>query len=155
MHEILKVALNLPLQRLFDYLPPELGSDSPLQPGLRVRVPFGSGTKMGVIVGRDNHSEIPLAKLKRITSVLDETPSCSEHDLAFIDWVSRYYHYPIGEILESALGFETAPDQRPKTQKILTLQDSPDSRSISCHRCHSKKDPELQSLSATGCYGEW
>ena len=127
MHEILKVALNLPLQRLFDYLPPENEHDLTLQNGLRVRVPFGSGTKVGIIMGRDNHSEIPLNKLKRITGVIDEEPSCSERDLAFIDWVSRYYHHPIGEVLESALGFQSVWDQRTSTEKMLILREKQDS----------------------------
>ena len=37
---ILRVALDVPLRRLFDYLPPRAGA-ALIEPGMRVRVPFG------------------------------------------------------------------------------------------------------------------
>ena len=39
---VLRVALDMPLTRLFDYLPPApLRSDFAIEPGMRVGVPFG------------------------------------------------------------------------------------------------------------------
>ncbi|MEE7547792.1 hypothetical protein HF319_12760, partial [Xanthomonas sp. Kuri4-1] len=45
----LRVALPVPLPRLFDYLPPP--GAAPAEPvGCRVRVPFGSRELVGVVV---------------------------------------------------------------------------------------------------------
>ena len=44
---VLRVALDLPLHRLFDYV---AESATPADVGLRVRVPFGRGERLGVIV---------------------------------------------------------------------------------------------------------
>ena len=45
---VLKVAVNVPLSRLFDYLPPAVG-DCPV-PGSRVRVPFGRRNEVGLVL---------------------------------------------------------------------------------------------------------
>ena len=44
---IVRVALDVPLHRLFDY---QLADACPADVGRRVRVPFGRGEKIGVVV---------------------------------------------------------------------------------------------------------
>lgn len=101
---ILRVALNTPLRVLFDYLPP-VGLDdySRLSSGLRVVVPFGRSTRVGIIAELCTHSEYDIAKLKSIHEVLDVTPVLPDHILKLIHWASNYYHCPIGEVFERAL----------------------------------------------------
>ena len=53
---VLRVALDLPLHTLFDYLSEEGG---PADVGLRVRVPFGRGERIGIIVEVVAASEMP------------------------------------------------------------------------------------------------
>lgn len=64
---VLRVALDLPLHRLFDYLCVE-GTSA--DTGLRVRVPFGRGEKIGVIVEVAESSEWPLEQLKPAGEIL-------------------------------------------------------------------------------------
>jgi primosomal protein N' len=65
---IVRVALDLPLPTLFDYLAPDaVESDV----GRRVTVPFGKGLRTGVIVELATASEQPDAKLKQVL------PSCA------------------------------------------------------------------------------
>ena len=45
---VLEVAVPAPLMGLFDYLAPA-GTAGPLRPGVRVRVPFGKGTRVGLV----------------------------------------------------------------------------------------------------------
>ena len=47
---ILRIALDTPLRRVFDYLPPAIESDSTLCPGVRVRVPFGRRQVIGILM---------------------------------------------------------------------------------------------------------
>ena len=60
------VAVAAPLRRVFDYLPPKAGSIP--RPGCRVLVPFGRGTKIGVVVpGRETSDLAP----ERLKSIID------------------------------------------------------------------------------------
>ena len=94
---ILKVAVNVPLSREFDYLPPTKGSE-PLV-GCRVCVPFGRQQQVGVVVGYSGQSDVPTSKLKRCTETLDDPALLSDADLWLIRFVSEYYHHPIGEVV--------------------------------------------------------
>ena len=98
---ILKIAVNVPLSREFDYLPPQKGSE-PFA-GCRVRVPFGRREQVGVVLGSARTSDVPAAKMKRCTEVLDETAVLSAADLWLIRFTSNYYHHPIGEVVAAAL----------------------------------------------------
>ena len=46
---ILRLALPSPLRRLFDYLAPQGVPHAALQPGVRLRVPFGRREVIGVL----------------------------------------------------------------------------------------------------------
>ena len=56
---ILQVALDTPLRRAFDYLPPPRQSAEPLRPGIRIWVPFGRRRLLGVLVGVSRDSALP------------------------------------------------------------------------------------------------
>ena len=98
---ILKVAVDVPLSREFDYLPaPDNLSD---QPGSRVRVPFGRREQIGLVMGRAEKSDLPSAKIRRCISSLDAEPLLSAEDLWLIQFTSDYYHHPLGEVVAAAL----------------------------------------------------
>ena len=59
---VIRVAINAPLSRLFDYLPPD---DGKALPGCRVLVPFGRGLKIGMVMELGAHSDVPVSKLKK------------------------------------------------------------------------------------------
>jgi primosomal protein N' (replication factor Y) len=98
---ILKVAVNVPLSRLFDYLPPAGSPD--VQPGSRVLVPFGRRRQTGMVMALAGRSDLPRSKLRRCHELLDEVPLLSEPDLRLITFTSDYYHHPIGEVVAAAL----------------------------------------------------
>lgn len=99
---ILNIALPVPIFRTFDYLPPENFNTGQLDPGVRVVVPFGRQTKVGVLVGVSSDSSVELSLLKRVKDVLDQRSLISEVDLQILHWASEYYHHPLGEVLASA-----------------------------------------------------
>ena len=98
MPGILKVALDLPLRTLFDYR-----CDQPVEIGCRVEVPFGRGKKIGLVAALADQSEIPDSKLKSPLRIIDTTPLISAELAKLLDWASRYYLHPIGEVWFSAL----------------------------------------------------
>ncbi|MCV6606372.1 MAG: primosomal protein N', partial [Porticoccaceae bacterium] len=103
---VLRLALPTPLRRLFDYLPPE-GCDidnlPALQPGVRVRVPFGNRELIGLLVETDLHSDVPGYKLKPALEILDQQPPLPDHLFALARWAAGYYHHPEGDALHQAL----------------------------------------------------
>ena len=96
---ILKIALDVPLDRLFDYLSGGLS----VQIGQRVLVPFGRRIQIGIVMGFAETSEFPIEKLKPVTQVFaDELPINTE-TLNLIKFSADYYQYPFGQALLSAL----------------------------------------------------
>jgi primosomal protein N' (replication factor Y) len=99
---ILRVALDTPLRRLFDYLPGPDGS-SHVEPGMRVRVPFGRQRLIGVVRSLAATSELPAEKLKAVLEVVDDTPVIDAQVMELLDWAAQYYHHPLGEVIAAAL----------------------------------------------------
>jgi primosomal protein N' (replication factor Y) len=101
---LLRVAVPVPLRRLFDYLPPDGMPDSDhIVPGMRVRVPFAGRSLVGMVVERVNSSDVPLAKIKRATQVLDREVLLPADTLALLQWAAGYYRHPLGEVIATAL----------------------------------------------------
>ncbi len=100
---ILRIAVPSPLYRTFDYLPPP-GRDLPdLQPGLRVRVPFGRRQVVGFLLETSDSTTLDPAMLRPALAVLDTEPLLPADVLALLQWARRYYHHPPGDVFASAL----------------------------------------------------
>jgi primosomal protein N' (replication factor Y) len=100
---ILRIAVPSPLFRHFDYLPPATMDVSALQPGVRVRVPFGRRRAVGVLLEVRSESDIDRARLKPALAILDAEPVIHTDVLDMTLWASAYYHHPVGECLGTAL----------------------------------------------------
>jgi primosomal protein N' (replication factor Y) len=98
---ISRIALDVPLNRLFDYRVPQ-GTAAPA-PGTRVRVPFGRQRLIGVVIEQAETSPLPEDRLKPITAVLDTVPVLTVEVLELVRWASDYYHHPLGEVIATAL----------------------------------------------------
>jgi primosomal protein N' (replication factor Y) len=96
---ILKIALDLPLDRLFDYL----SNGEAVQIGQRVLVPFGRRSQIGIVVGMANESEFAIDKLKAVTRVFNDEPALDGETLSLLKFSADYYHYPYGQALLSCL----------------------------------------------------
>jgi primosomal protein N' (replication factor Y) (superfamily II helicase) len=99
---ILRIALDTPLRRVFDYLP--LNEQSIAPPlGVRVSVPFGRRKLVGVLVATAAESAIAASKLRSIHEVLDSSPIFDAATFELLKWAADYYHHPIGEVFAAAL----------------------------------------------------
>jgi len=89
-----------PLYQVFDYRARDARA---VAPGVRVAVPFGRRQVVGVVLGVSDRTEVPADKLRAVHRVLDEDPVLPPELLELLEWASRYYHHPIGEVLATAL----------------------------------------------------
>jgi primosomal protein N' (replication factor Y) len=102
-HTLLRIAVPTPLYRHFDYLLPRDADASALQPGVRVRIPFGRRNIIGLLLETTTESSVEPGRLKRAQAILDPTPVIADDVFAMVRWASAYYHYPLGEALSAAL----------------------------------------------------
>ena len=100
---ILRLALPSPLRRLFDYRAPAGVVRAQLQPGMRVRVPFGRREMIGILIEVADHSEVPAEKLKPALAILDATPPLPASLFKLCLWTSQYYQHSLGDTLSWAL----------------------------------------------------
>ncbi len=100
---LLRIAVPVPLSRSFDYLPPAGLEAADCPPGARIEVPFGRGSKLGVVLEQATESDLPRGKLRRARRLLDDSALLPADILDLLRWASHYYHHPIGEVLETAL----------------------------------------------------
>ena len=113
----------------FDYrIPDELSSA--IQPGMRVIVPLGKGNRE--IVGYTLSIQIsnhPKELLKPVLRVIDPHPLCNASLLQLIQWMSRYYLVPVGQVFEAAVpaGVRAGAGTRNQTLLKPTLQAADDS----------------------------
>ena len=120
---IFRVAIPVPVYRLFDYLAPDVIDLHNVKPGVRLEVPFGKGKKIAFLVEIVQHSELDVGKLKQVIRILDHPSLLSAKDLWLMKWASHYYHHPLGEVMSTA--FPAALRQGKsvvvKTEKRYTL----------------------------------
>ncbi|MFK3739115.1 primosomal protein N' [Massilia sp. TN1-12] len=94
---ILQIALDTPLDSVFDYRwPCEPGSE-PLV-GQLALVPFGRREAVGVIVAIQASSAVPEDKLKDALAVRSQLAPLSPQWLALARFAADYYHRPLGEV---------------------------------------------------------
>jgi len=100
---ILRLALPSPLRRLFDYLPPPAVTAERLQPGVRLRVPFGRRQMVGVLVEVAQTSELELSRLKAALELLDNAPVIPPSLLRLCRFAASYWQHSLGDTLSCAL----------------------------------------------------
>jgi len=97
-----QVALPVPLHRLFEYSCSAKNLHA-FQNGCRVVVPFGKKSLVGIVVSSADKSDYDLAKIKPLTSLIDETPVFSTSMIKLANWLADFYIYPVGEVYASML----------------------------------------------------
>ena len=101
--QIARVALDVPLDFAFDYRAPEgeafLASDR----GRRILVPFGSKSRIGIIVSCSETSDVAPEQIRRAETVLRDLPPLPEDWFRLCTFCASYYQTPLGEVMLSTL----------------------------------------------------
>ena len=95
---IARVALDVPLDALFDYDAGELALES----GSIAVVPFGRRRAVGVVVETAAQSVLPRERLRRVERVLQIVP-LPDDTMKLAIFTSAYYRCPLGQVLSAVL----------------------------------------------------
>lgn len=111
----LEVAVAAPLRQTLTYLfaGHENSSDGTSVAltgliGRRVLVPLGPRKVTGYVLGLLPEEDLAY-QLREIYEFLDPEPLFPANLVPFFRWVARYYHYPLGEVIKTALPGGLAP----------------------------------------------
>ncbi|MFN4291028.1 MAG: primosomal protein N' [Permianibacter sp.] len=118
MTAILRIAVPVPLRRLFDYLPPAGIDAAELKRGLRVQVPFGRQTLTGVLWQVVGESSVSADKLTAADAILDRAPLLSDSVLELCEFAAQYYQHPLGDVLTTALPILLRGSSTPKGEQL-------------------------------------
>jgi len=109
-HRILRIALDAPLDTLFDYrwpVPaqpqPDASAHALPQPGQLVIVPFGRREEVGLVVAVEDASEVAEDKLKDALALRTQLPPLSARWVDLCRFAADYYQRPLGEVVVPAL----------------------------------------------------
>jgi len=97
---LVRVALDVPVATLFDYKVRSLG---PGLLGARVVVPFGRGRRAGVIIEVGGEPQVAAARIKSVLEILTDEPPLPPDIVQLVQFASRYYRFPIGQVVLAAL----------------------------------------------------
>ncbi|MGH8703745.1 MAG: DEAD/DEAH box helicase, partial [Burkholderiales bacterium] len=97
---IIRVALDVPVAKLFDYRAP---AATAADVGRRVLVPFGRKNTVGVIVELAQSTLVPAERLKEAVRILRDLPPLAAEDLHLLRFAADYYHHPLGAVVMGAL----------------------------------------------------
>jgi len=100
MKIFIEVALPINIKETFTYsclksLAPKIGQ--------RVIVDFNYRIQTGIIIGLSQKSTYDEDKIKGIHEIVDEKPLINKELLTFAEWISKYYHCPIGLVFKAML----------------------------------------------------
>ncbi len=110
MPNYLEIAVAAPVATSLSYLlPKELANKSGTLIGRRALVPLGKRRVTGYILA-ENQPTQELVKegkksftIKKIISLLDDTPLFHPEMVPFFRWIARYYLFPPGLVIKAAL----------------------------------------------------
>lgn len=79
-------------------------------PGMRVLVPLGRSEAVGMVLSlAESPADLPSdIQLRPLRTILDESPVLTEELIRLCRWVSSYYFYPVGEVIQAVLQAGTA-----------------------------------------------
>jgi len=97
--KILRIALDVPLDTLFDYSAEGHGD---ISVGTRVLVSFGRRKMVGVVAEIAGHSDLKPERIKPVLRVFREPP-LPEEVFRLLRFCADYYHHPLGEVILNAL----------------------------------------------------
>jgi len=145
-----RVALEVPLPRLFDYALPAGAS---ALSGDRVTVPLGRRNQTGVVIEADIESELDVERLKSIVDVRSDAPRLPADWLELMRFLSSYYQRPLGETVVAALP-PRLRSVKPLPRKALAAHAEGSNRFVAVHGLTAEQQQVVAAISAKlGSFG--
>ncbi|UOO77218.1 primosomal protein N' [Neisseria sp. Dent CA1/247] len=131
------IALNIPISDgLLTY-----GHPTALPKGCRVVVPFRGKPVAGVVWAGGVAPEIDAAKILPVQTAFTDEPLFPESWCKLLEFTSRYYHYPLGQAVFTALPLglkETKPVEAPQPPQFYALNEAGKAQTPPPERFHKK-----------------
>jgi primosomal protein N' (replication factor Y) len=137
-----RVALEVPLPRLFDYALPEGASAAS---GDRVTVPLGRRNQTGVVIEAGIESELEAKRLKAIVDVRSDAPRLPAEWLELMRFLSAYYQRPLGETVVAALP-PRLRSVKPLPRKALAPRAASSNRFVAVHALTDAQTRVVQAI---------
>jgi len=102
-NQYVEVAIPVPMRQLFTYQLPTKLQTPEIMIGERVIVPFGTRQVIGIVTNIETVCDVPANKLKAVLSRMDNQFNIDPCLLKFLMTCAKYYHHPIGDVLQQAL----------------------------------------------------
>ena len=128
---ILRVALDVPLDTLFDYD----ADGCEVAIGQRVLVQFGHRKLVGVVIEKVAQSTLPESRIKPILQAIKGERTLSSEILKILKFCSEYYHFPIGQVVMGALPnrlrmLKPAPVEKARVYRLSDAAKQTDENSL-------------------------
>ncbi|MCU0695471.1 MAG: primosomal protein N' [Myxococcaceae bacterium] len=108
------VAVGRPVRGEFTYEAPDALRPR-LQPGVRVKIPFGRSTILGFYLGpAPTPPDEVVKKVRPLSAVLDSEPALTPDVVELCRFAAQHYRYPLGEVLRATLppGLSTPKEEK-------------------------------------------
>jgi primosomal protein N' (replication factor Y) (superfamily II helicase) len=99
----LTIALDTPLDRLFDYRWEASAGEPTPHIGQIALVPFGKQEMAGLIVGISNQTSVPADKIKQVLAIRHQCTALNTQWIDLCRFAADYYQRPLGEVAIPAL----------------------------------------------------
>ncbi len=121
LDSLVRVAVPVPLYRMFDYRVPQ--EQKMPEIGARVWVPFGRRNLIGIVVETGVHTDVAATKLKYLDEVVDQQALLPDDVMQLADWITRYYVSSPGMAYELILPvrLRQGVDERPAGETIWQI----------------------------------
>src|SRR5258707_15636791 len=140
-----RVALDVPLARLFDYALPE---GMQVAPGDRVIVPFGARQRLGVVIEIDAASALAANRLKTLVAVRDDAPRLPKEWLDLMRFLAGYYQRPLGETVIASLPPRLRSTRPLPKKSLMTQAASPAMRFVPNHVLNDNQRQAVERIAA-------
>ena len=97
--DLIDVLVPIPLLEKFTYKLPKEFQKKNLERGIRMKIPFGNRLLVGIFWDYSDPTQNNRSSYKFVKEVIDESSLLDKKLLDLADWSSRYYHYPLGEVI--------------------------------------------------------
>lgn len=108
------IAVARPLSEPLTYAVPATLTDR-VRVGHAVEVPLGRQRETGYVLGLVDDPGIDPSKVRPLIRLLDPEPVFDEEQLAFFEWIARYYLAPLGQVIRTA----TPTEVRARSMRVL------------------------------------
>ncbi|MDR3274945.1 MAG: primosomal protein N' [Endomicrobium sp.] len=133
---VLEVAVPVPLNKIFYYLPPENINPANIV-GKRVKVQFGKRILTAYVISYQNLTDKNTLKLKQIIEVIDKDSLITKETTELANYISKNYVCSLGEALASIIPAAMKSPKRIVKNKITDEEISYEKHVLNIHQVNA------------------